>query len=159
MSRRSARRVKLERFYAKTQPGIGDCLQWVGTLDQDGYGRIMINYQLWLAHRLSYELHNGPIPEGHLVRHTCDNPACVNPKHLLTGTTQDNVDDKMQRGRFKMHERHPMAKLTWDDVHSIRQDIRSLGVLSKVYGVTKANISSIKRNKTWRESVATITET
>lgn len=75
------------------------CLFWVGTRDRDGYGKTKVNRRPWLAHRLSWALHNGPIPDGAVIRHRCDRPACVNPNHLEIGSQADNVRDRDERGR------------------------------------------------------------
>ena len=75
----------------------GDCVVFVGRRDKDDYGV----FRKEGAHRYSYSYFVGEIPEGMLVRHTCDNPPCVLPSHLRLGTTQDNVNDKMKRGRHK----------------------------------------------------------
>ena len=78
------------------------CWFWTGATVKDGYGTIRVGGRQAIArgaHRVSWELHNGPIPSGQLVLHTCDTPACVNPNHLFLGTHQDNADDKIAKGR------------------------------------------------------------
>ncbi len=79
---------------------ITNCWEWFGTKN-DGYGQITYNGKKFRAHRISYELYIGPIPEGLIVRHTCDNPPCVNPAHLLVGTCTDNSRDMINRGRHR----------------------------------------------------------
>ena len=84
------------------------CWEWRGTRAVAGYGRISAS--MWglrdrSTHRLSYELFYGPIPDGLLIRHKCDNPPCVNPDHLEPGTQQDNMDDMVARGRHWLHGR------------------------------------------------------
>lgn len=78
------------------------CWEWSGSRNADGYG-IFTATRLGLAnaraHRLLYELAVGPIPEGLLLRHSCDNPPCVNPDHLIPGTQDDNMKDMVERGR------------------------------------------------------------
>jgi len=77
----------------------GGCWIWIGRLDNGGYGVMSIEGENKYAHRISYELHNGPIPPGLFVCHHCDTPACINPKHLYAGTQADNMRDMAARGR------------------------------------------------------------
>ena len=95
------------------------------------------------------------IPEGMVVRHSCDNPPCVNPEHLLLGTQADNMADKINRGRANVPhgERHTSAKLTADDVRDIRQflaDGESCRSIGRAYGVSHQVVSDIKLGKSWR---------
>ena len=80
---------------------MSDCVIWWGTIAANGYGvgKYRGQRKMFKAHRFVYEECFGPIPDNMLVRHSCDNPPCVNPEHLLLGTPQDNMDDKMERGR------------------------------------------------------------
>ena len=85
------------------------CHQWTAyTLN--GYGRFRVGAKMIRSHRISYEIHRGPIPDGLCVLHECDNPTCVNPQHLFAGTHQDNADDKVAKGRHhganKTHCKH-----------------------------------------------------
>lgn len=100
------------------------CWWFTGSLRQ-GYGRISKNGRPVSAHRLSYELHKGEIPEGLHVCHTCDNRSCVNPDHLFAGTQQDNMDDMVKKGRWggadQKGEMHSSVKLTEPDVLEIRE--------------------------------------
>ena len=89
-----------------------------------------------------------------MVRHTCDNPACVNPEHLLLGTMKDNTQDMMTRGRNRYKEQKGEQignhKLSEEDVRAIRASKKTQVQLAKEYGVTQANISSILLRKTWK---------
>lgn len=129
----------------------------MGGKDKDGYGQIMKSASptLWArAHRVSYEVFIGPIPDGVKVCHTCDNPPCVNPRHLFLGTQGDNMADKVSKGRARggsmPGETHPGAHLSDAD----RQRVRSLaGVLSqrelaRLFGVHQATIHRIISGKT-----------
>jgi HNH endonuclease len=105
------------------------------------------------AHRVSYELTFGPIPEGQCVMHTCDQPRCTNPRHLRLGTIRDNNEDKIMKGRQPRGERHPRAKLSQAQVDLIRL-IRSsckatMGELAAWFGVSRGLVSLILQNKIW----------
>jgi HNH endonuclease len=75
-----------------------DCWKWVGAKSR-GYGGLTLRGESFSAHRLSYQLHHGPIAEGMFICHRCDNPECCNPKHLFQGTPADNVRDMISKGR------------------------------------------------------------
>lgn len=75
------------------------CWEWRGPRSARGYGSLNTADGRLYAHRVAYELHNGPIPDGLVVRHKCDNPPCVNPNHLEIGTQLDNIQDSVERGR------------------------------------------------------------
>lgn len=93
-----------ERFARFVQKSDG-CWLWTGAKKATGYGFIrVVGVGMRGAHRIAYELANGPIPEGMVVRHTCDNPRCVRPDHLIVGTVADNVRDCAERGR-RFHQR------------------------------------------------------
>lgn len=87
-----------------------ECWNYLGLLDSAGYGRFTVNGKAEGAHRISYELTHGYVPDGMHVLHKCDNPTCVNPNHLFAGTALDNMQDKCRKGRHhnnkKTHCRH-----------------------------------------------------
>lgn len=89
----------IERFWAHVDRS-GDCWLWRGVNPLTSYGTMRIGGRTIGVHRISYELHNGPIPDDKpFVCHTCDTPGCVNPAHLFAGTHEDNMKDKTAKGR------------------------------------------------------------
>jgi len=97
-----------ERFWQHVRKARG-CWEWTGTKSPRGYGVIHNrggSPPQPRAHRVSWEIHFGPVPTGLLVCHRCDNPMCVNPAHLFLGTNQDNSDDMVAKGRQCKGERH-----------------------------------------------------
>lgn len=101
------------------------------------------------AHRLSYELHNGPIPKGLFVCHRCDVPACVNPEHLFVGTAADNNADRDAKGRTLARELHPRAKITEEIVAAIRASDDDCPTLARRYGIDRTHAWRIKVGKSW----------
>jgi hypothetical protein len=93
--------VLLERFWSKVGKGsAASCWEWTGARIPQGYGSLGTRERSQIgAHRISWSIHNGPIPPGMFVLHRCDNPPCVNPAHLFLGTQLDNMRDKLQKGR------------------------------------------------------------
>lgn len=135
-----------------------ECWIWNGSKahKRGGYGQISNGRNNVLkAHRVSYEYFNGEIPNGLIVRHICDNPPCINPKHLLVGTTKDNARDAIERSRATHQvmsgEMCPASKLTWEQVLEIRSSKESYGKLSKKYNVSKTAIANIIKNKVWKD--------
>lgn len=143
------------RFYMPGDPPADECWDWTGPITNTymGYGTTTVFGKAWAAHRASYTLFRGEIPDGLLVRHDCDRPVCVNPHHLRLGTDQDNANDAKERGRRPHGEKHYSAKLTEDDVRTIRTR-HHLGDVTYVelgaeYNVAANTIKAIVTRKTW----------
>jgi HNH endonuclease len=145
-----ADRVK-EIFNCSFIPTPG-CWIWKGSKTSEGYGRIKICQKELVAHRVSYAIYKGKIPKGLVIRHKCDNPNCVNPEHLLTGTHGDNMQDKVERNRQARGAANGKSKLNETQVREIRT-LRDLGwTLQKIgdtYGVTKQSVRDIIIGKHW----------
>ena len=137
----------IDRFWSRVDRS-GDCWEWRGTRFANGYGAFWDGRKTRKAHRIMYELVHGPLDDK-LVRHSCDNPPCCNPAHLLKGTHADN-----------MGERNPNAKLDWAKVRRIRQvyanscTTMTKRLLAAEYGVTTTAITKIVRGDLWREPSA-----
>lgn len=82
------------------EPNTG-CILWFGASDKDGYGKMCINKKHLRTHRIVYEMHYGPIPEGRIIQHSCDTPSCCNIDHLVLGTWLSNMQDKVKKGRLR----------------------------------------------------------
>ncbi|MER7835270.1 HNH endonuclease signature motif containing protein [Streptomyces sp. NPDC096040] len=95
----SGRERALARLAANTRPAENGECQGRTASTAAGYGRFKIDGVQLYAHRSSYEAHNGRVPSGLFILHSCDNPLCVNPAHLRTGTHQENMRDRNERGR------------------------------------------------------------
>lgn len=157
------RNTPAERFWSYVDKS-GSCWVWCGLKDHRGYGKFSPTHgHPTGAHRYSWELANGTIPDGMVVCHQCDNPWCVNPKHLFLGTPEDNVQDAIRKGRFqvvkdnllssKVGEDHANAVLTEDVVRRIRKEYGDGGTscvkLAHKYGVSKTTIHLIVSRKAW----------
>lgn len=146
-----------ERFWRYVdRDGPNGCWRWTGFLNWAGYGRLGTGGAKGMrtASRVSYELHKGAIPKGMVVRHKCDNAACVNPDHLELGTQRDNVRDMIARGRGNWRapqgeERHN-AILTEDRVREILASNERGVDLAERYGVKQATISAIRHRRIWK---------
>lgn len=147
-----------ERFlsFVELVPFTG-CWLWNGATDGN-YGLITYKRKLHKAHRLAFELFNGPIPKGSgyhgtCVLHDCDNRICVNPKHLRLGTQKDNCLDMFKRSRVIRPSRafNPSAKLSEEQVVEIRKQYpsNSLRAIAKNHNVNASTIERIINHKTW----------
>ncbi len=147
-----------EDFWARIEiGGANDCWPWTGPLTarKNGYGSVWYRSRRWRAHRLAYRLAKGKIPDGLLVRHTCDNRLCCNPKHLLVGTCKDNTQDAIRRGRLARGSRGGRAILHESDIPEIRK-MASAGVsyarIAASKGVATSTISTIIYGRNWKHA-------
>ena len=132
--------------------GGNECWEWQRGRHVFGYGLVTWDGATRRAHRIAYTLTKGAIPEGLVVRHSCDNPPCCNPSHLALGTPAQNNQDKIDRGRQARGEAANIGKLTEADVRKILL-LRSQGVslkrIAPQFGVTFSTIGHISQRRTW----------
>ena len=147
-----------KRFESKVeQIPFMDCHVWIAATNKFGYGKLSDGKNGWIfAHRFSYELKNGEIPDGKYVLHKCDNPCCVNPEHLYLGDYKQNAQDREQRnrGNHVFGELHGRKKLGFEQVLKIREQYKtgkfSFRHLGKIYCVDGKTVSDIVKNKLWQ---------
>jgi HNH endonuclease len=151
------------------RPDLGPCWEWQGSQTSSGYCQLMVEGKSWLVHRYAWTLVHGPIPDDLLVLHNCDNRRCIKPSHLRLGTYSDNQQDMADRtGSRILHapgRSNPAAKLTWEQVEEIREEVAEVlegealygvpkrGYLSRIarrYGVDRSTISAIVKGRTWK---------
>ncbi len=143
--------INVGKFASKMTIGNkGDCWPWLGAKYPSGYGVFSVKRRARRAHRIAYIISRGPLPEGVLVLHKCDNPICCNPNHLFLGTSLDNVEDRNAKGRQAQGARSSKAKLTAEQVCDIRADQRSQREIAKSYNLCKSTIGYIKRGEAWK---------
>ena len=151
---------RIKQYFYERIRKTSDCWYWIGYIGPHGYGQMMRNMR---AHRVSYEIHKEKIPKGMYVLHSCDNRKCVNPDHLFLGTHLDNIKDMndKNRGNFSgigkgenWGENCGNSKLTECQVLNIREKLKlnkNQSEIARFYGVKRATINDIARNKTWRD--------
>lgn len=130
----------VERFWAKVAiSDPEDCWEWTAARRPDGYGRFVLpGNRHGRAHIFSYELHRGAVPDGAGVLHSCDNPPCVNPRHLSVGTQADNMGQMADRRRWP-------RKLTDDQMMEVRDSPGSQAAIAQRFGISQSYVSLIKR--------------
>lgn len=162
-----------ERFWEKVKKGDG-CWIWSSFHNEYGYGQLRFRGRMRGAHRASWEINCGPIPDGLFVLHKCDNPGCVNPNHLFLGTNQDNLRDASNKGRlWGQHNpkkcaknlgkwkgvgakgsKHHHAKLTEYQVIEMRKEYAtmtiSLAALGHKYGVHESTAWDVVSGRRWK---------
>ncbi len=143
--------------------GEDNCWEWTGNLFKQGYGRMYHHSTKEpKAHRLSYMINIGNIPEGLLVCHICNNKSCVNPKHLYVGTNQDNSDDMKNSGRSLTGEKASASKLKEEEVLKIRElfakSERSLEDLGYQFNISAGSIHAIVTGLSWKHVGGPVTK-
>lgn len=130
-----------------------DCWEWQKNRHAFGHGFLHYRRTEYQAHRVSYELHNGAIPEGLHVLHKCDNPPCCNPNHLFLGTRLDNIEDRTKKGRSARGENVNTARLHTADVLKIRE-LHRAGItcaeLARMYHIGESTARSIVKYRSWK---------
>lgn len=134
------------------------CWIWIGPKNKEGYGQFHIDLGIgrknYRAHRVAYILTKGAIPDGQLVRHECDNPSCVNPDHLILGTTIDNVGDRIARRRDAVGEQSGKAKITTEQVRAARARYAAgeAGIcqLARENGIAPSTMGDIIHRRKWK---------
>jgi len=144
----------IERYWDKVDVrGADECWEWQASRHASGYGMFSRERTTTRAHRLAWELANGPIPDGLCVLHRCDNRSCCNPSHLFLGTIADNSRDMVEKGRAARGIKNGRAKLTRQDVRRIRQlyntGNHTLAALGRQFGVTESNVCYIVNRERW----------
>jgi hypothetical protein len=127
----------MDRFWEKVKKSDG-CWLWTAGTNGKGYGKIRINRKDVTTHRVSWEMRNGPIPDGMCVCHKCDNPLCVNPDHLFLGTHAENMRDRDLKGR------NAATKLSAEAVREILTRKESQSAYAKKFGVAQPTISMVQ---------------
>lgn len=130
------------------------CWNFTGSINQQGYGRIKLKKQEYLAHRLMAHLTIRPLSsESQVVAHKCDNPTCINPEHLFITTATGNMADRDAKGRMSRGDTHPNAKLTTNNILDIRalyESGISQAEISKKFNICQPSVYNIVHRKTWK---------
>lgn len=149
--------LNIDRFLSKLKIDFdSQCWEWQRAKDKDGYGKVRVNNVDIRAHRLAWQVFTGQlVPKGILVLHSCDNPPCCNFRHLRLGTFQDNMVDKLARGRGinPRGEDHPFAKLTNNNVMKIFERLanrESQQSIANYFNVSQSTIAEIARGDIWK---------
>ena len=126
------------------EPNSG-CQLWLGCTYRHGYGQINWRGRARAAHRLAWEVANGPIPDGLVVCHRCDVAGCINPQHMWLGTQADNIRDMMSKGRSRHSKGVPRrSKISDEQVAAIKSDPRIYRLIALDYAICTKTVGKIK---------------
>lgn len=142
-----------ERFLSKISKQANGCWNWTVSTFPDGYGQFKSEHKNLRAHRVAYELFNGPIPDNLCVCHTCDNRLCVNPAHLFLADNAENTADRHRKGRDARGEKQHNAILTTEQVMAIRSSFvagMNQSQFAREHGVNRATLTHILSGRTWK---------
>lgn len=142
-----------DRFWAKVERRPGDaCWKWAASRNKAGYGHFgVMGKPIQLAHRVSYEINVGPIPAGLLVLHLCDNPPCVRPAHLFTGTYKENLLDAIEKGRHTPTRRKLENKVVVFWRERFDPDRHSTTEIAAQLGVNQVTVANFLTGVTYRD--------
>jgi hypothetical protein len=149
------RKVAYDRAYfldrSVPEPNSG-CWLWLGSVNANGYGKIGGK----LAHRMAWAAHNGPVPDGLNVLHSCDVRCCINPAHLFLGTQPENVADCIAKDRHAYGQRSGRARITPDIAHAIYSADGAYSAVAAEFRTTAKTVEAIKRGETWARTTSGI---
>ena len=135
--------------------GVSDCWTWTGNKNSDGYGIMPHSMDGKLSHRFVYEMYKGELSSKDVVMHTCDNPPCVNPNHLMKGTQAENISDMVAKKRQwrPVGSSNPKAKLDNEKVSEIRRlfnNGKEVKHIAKLYDVAISTIYRVVKGESWK---------
>lgn len=157
----------LARFMAKLRVAPSGCVEWTASKDGCGYGTFRVGSKIYRSHRLAFKwLGGNAVPEHGEIMHTCDNPACVNPEHLVHGSHTENMHDMISKGRDRKAsgdrhyyrnnpclvrgERHNRHILTAEQVLEIRASDETHKAAAARFGVSESCIYHVRARHNWK---------